>query len=208
MKTILIIASTLLITACSTPSHHQVESHRHTQAALYEKAGDYEYARRLYTTEMFHARLGHPPESGIATTYYNLGRVKGYLCDKADAEMLLLKALEERQGGSEADSNISSKYLLELAMFYFDNERYASSVPYYSRGIAMAIKHGQRDNDPVALAQMYDDYSSALKQTGQRAEAERAGEAAAELRANNRNQEAVSIPKRYNQNCPDTNGEE
>jgi len=99
MKTLITLIIIITLSACaSTNQHHsshQQTAHHHTMSAVHESNGDYIKAKRDYIKEMHHARLGHPPVDGISSTYYNLGRIKGYLCETESAEYFLIKAVEQ-----------------------------------------------------------------------------------------------------------------
>ena len=127
--------------------------------------------------------------------------VKGYLCEFDEAEAMLSKALELEQDLKGFESEAIEKYALELAMFYHDNGMFEKSAPYYERGISVAIKFGARENDPIALAQRYDEYAETLTKLGRQSEADTARKEAHDLRLANPDQKAIYVPVRYHQNC-------
>jgi len=201
MKKALVLISILLITACANKYNHNIGLHHHAMAMKYEKSGDYRKAERMYFEAFMHSRLGHPPPSGYSTAYYNLGRVKGYLCKNSEAEKLLLEAVELEQTANGSESSTITKYFLELARFYFDNGMYESSAPYYSRGISMTRKYGAEEDDPIALAQIMNEYASVLEEIGRSSEAEDIRNEAHNLKIKNPQKKAVNVPARYNRNC-------
>ena len=207
MKTIIISSIVLLMTACASTNHpamtahHSKIEHHHTNAAMHEKMGNYIKAKRLYMKEMHHARLGHPPAAGVSSTYHNLGRIKGYLCETSQAEFFLLESLRAKKKERDTESRAVALYQLELALFYYDHARYSSSLPYYASSIPMAIQYGLQKDDPIALAQMFEEYASALDKTNQPTQAIDARKQAQQLRTSNPDKKAHFMPTRYQQDC-------
>lgn len=207
MKAITLTCLALLMTACASTNHstmtthHTMMEHHHTNAATHEKAGNYIKAKRLYMKEMHHARLGHPPAAGISSTYHNLGRIKGYLCEISKAEFFLLQSLQAKKKELEVESRAMAMYQLELAMFYYDQARYSSSAPYYASSIPMAIQYGMQEDDPIAVAQMVDEYATVLEKTNHPTQAIDARKQAQQLRANSPDKKAHFMPTRYQQDC-------
>lgn len=112
---------------------------------------------------------------------YNLGRIKGYLCKDDEAERLLKQSVELEAEAVGEESTMLPARLLELARFYYDHGRYRESLPYYDRGLSLAVGLGVREEDPIALANVWREYANALKHTGHVPAAEEAAHEAQAL---------------------------
>jgi tetratricopeptide (TPR) repeat protein len=198
-----IIAAILgvFLTGCATQINRHNASNYYDAGLRAELAGDYVLAERNYERALINARLGNAPDAGVSAAMYSVGRMKGILCKFGEAEPLLLESLKLEEGVSGTESAITSKRLFELARFYSDRGMYDKSLPYFSRGIPVVVKLGVESSDPIALADVYDEYAVALERSGQRAEAEKAKASGNALRAKNPGKKANFIPVRYVSKC-------
>ncbi|MDX2253313.1 MAG: tetratricopeptide repeat protein [Nitrospira sp.] len=201
MRTLVIVFLALALASCANPINQHTAAKYHGWGSEAERAGDYTLAERNYERSLVNARLGHSPDASLSMAMYNLGRVKGYLCKYDEAEHLLAEALELEEKVTGPDSGITTMRLFELARLHFDRERYAASLPYFSRAIPVVRKLGVESSDPIGLADVLDQYAIALGKTGHSAEgADRKREADA-LRAKNHGKIAGFKPISYNQPC-------
>jgi hypothetical protein len=90
--------------------------------------------------------------------------------------------------------------LFELARLHFDREQYEVSLPYFARGIPKVKKIGTGTSDPIAFADVLDQYSVALGKTGKLQESIERKQEADGLRIKNSGKSArfkpVSFPKK------------
>jgi tetratricopeptide (TPR) repeat protein len=130
-----------------------------------EMSGNYALAERNYERALINARLGHSPDEGLSAVTYNLGRIKGYLCKYNEAEKLLTEALTLEEKVKTPQNEITQR-LFELARFYSDRGIYQQSLPYFARAIPAVKKLGVESSDPIALAEVLEEYAVALNKTG------------------------------------------
>jgi len=134
---------------------------------------------------------------------YRLGRVKGFLCEWEWAEDLLKEAVMREDERAESDNTPSiSRKSIEVARLYFDRGLFEPSLPYFSQGIETAKENGLMEDDPIAFAEIYEEYALALEQTEARQEAQAARGAAATLRKNHPALRAKYVADRYWATCP------
>jgi len=165
-----------------------------------ERAENYTLAESNFEKSLLNAELAHS-DAHISAAKYNLGRIKGYLCKYDDAEKLLIESLKLEETVTGPDSGSMAMRFLELARLQYDRERFGESVPYYRKGIAVAKKIGVATEDPIALANIVDEFSTALTKTGEVSEAVAAAADAKDLRDRNAGARARFVPVRYPKSC-------
>lgn len=199
------VISAVLISACAAPINQRNASNYYDMGLQAEQAGNYVLAEQNYDRALINARLGSAPDTGISAAMYSLGRMKGLLCKYDDAEKLLVEALALEEKATGQDSVNTSKRLFELSRLYFDQGQYTKSLPYFQRAVPAARKLGVESSDPIAFANILDEYVIALEKTGNKVLATSTRESSAALRTANSGKSAKFLPKRYNQSCPKPN---
>ncbi|MCZ8253026.1 MAG: tetratricopeptide repeat protein [Hylemonella sp.] len=201
MRILVLTGFIVLLAGCANPisQHNAAKYHEWGQEA--ERARNYQLAERNYERALINARLGHSPDAGVSMAMYNLGRVKGYLCKYDESQQLLTEALKLEEKVTGPDSSITTMRLFELARLHFDREQYEASLPYFARGVPAIRKLGVETSDPIALADMLDQYAVALARTGKSQESSERKEDADMLRAKNPSKSARFRPVSYNQIC-------
>jgi tetratricopeptide (TPR) repeat protein len=201
MRALGLVCFTLALASCANPVNRHNAAKYHDWGTQAERAGDYKLAEQNYERALINARLGHAPAAGISMATYNLGRVKGYLCKYQDAEKLLSDALQLEEKTTGPGSSVTTMRVFELARLQFDRGHYAASVPYFERAVAAARNLRADAGDPIAMADVLDQYASALDKVGRPNDSvERKREAEA-LRASNPGRAAGFKPVRYDQPC-------
>lgn len=201
MRTLLIVFITLALASCANPINQHTAANYHGWGREAERAGNYTLAERNYERALINARLGHSSDAELSMVMYNLGRVKGYLCKYDVAEQLLTEALKLEEKVTGPDSGIVTMRLFELARLQFDREQYAASLPYFGRAIPAVKKLGVESDDPIALADVLDQYAVALGKTGQSMDSAERKREADVLRAKNPGKAARFKPISYSQPC-------
>lgn len=201
MPTLVIFFLAVALASCVNPINQHTAAKYHSWGHDAEQAGNYTLAELNYERALANARLGHSPDAGISMAMYNLGRVKGYLCKYDEAEQLLAEALKIEEKVTGPESGITTMRLFELAHLHFDRERYAASLSYFSRAIPVVKKLGVESSDPIAFADVLDQYAIALGKTGHSTEGTDRKREADVLRAKYPGKTAGFKPISYKQQC-------
>ena len=207
LKTGCYIGILFLLTGCAglrNPINLYNAQEYHSAAEQAEQNGDLLLAREYYHRALLNAQWGNAPKAGVSMATYNLGRIRGYLCEYIEAEKLLKEALklqEEVPIADDPDHGILSMRLFELARFYYDFGHNEQAIPYWERGIPLAEKVDIETSDPIAYANVLDEYAVSLKKTNQPDKADTIKTKADEIRSRNPGKEATFIPRWYNQKC-------
>lgn len=147
--------------------------------------------------------LQYQPDRDEETTQalYRLGRIKGLLCKWEQAQDYLKEALlwEDRISGS--DSVAVTKKSVEIARFYSDRQDYHASLPYFDQAVSTAAGNGAVQSDPLAFAEVYEEYANALIRSDRTEDALPLQNEAAALKAAHPGQRPRYRPERYGENC-------
>jgi tetratricopeptide (TPR) repeat protein len=189
------------LASCAHPINRHNAAQYHGWGQEAERAGNFALAERNYGRALVNARLGHSPDAGVSMAMYNLGRVKGYLCKYDEAERLLLDALALEEKVSGPESGLVTMRLFELARLQFDRGHYAASLPWFSRAIPAVRKLGAESSDPIALAEVLDQYALALARAGRPDDGAASRREADALRAAHPGKGARFKPVSYDQPC-------
>jgi tetratricopeptide (TPR) repeat protein len=197
----------ILGTLCSSCSFvsgvNMKEANIHYEAANnFEAQGDFVSAREQYWKALVAARLGGAEPATISMLTYEFGRTTGYACHLEESETFLLESLEMEGGLSERNPRNIGIRLFELARLTYDQKRYDDAAKYYSRGLSEVEKIKGAQSDPIAFANIYEEYADALKQSGNIAPAEEALRSATNLREAYPDRTATFIPVRYKCDVP------
>ncbi len=140
-------------------------------------------------------------DEAMSQVLFRLGRVKSALCEWQQAEDYLKESLLMEEKASDFYSEATVKRTFEIAYFYFDREMYEPSLPYFAQGIQIAKDNGMTEKDPIALASIYDDYETSLRQAGQADDAQIIRDEAAAIRSRHPDRKAAYSPGRYSKTC-------
>jgi tetratricopeptide (TPR) repeat protein len=196
-----VILLVCLLEGCAMPIEQKNAASYYDRGLESELAGNYPLAESNYEKALISARVGHSPDAGISAAAYSLGRMKGYLCKYDEAEKLLTESLTLEKQVTGLVSRNTAKRLFELARFYSDRGYFASSVPYFESGIPAAEKQGVQTSDPIAFAEVLEEFAIALDNTGKASQAKSAKNQANSLRAEFAGRVAKYQPIRYNRTC-------
>lgn len=198
MRILVFLGFIVLLAGCANPINQHNAAKYHDWGQEAERARNYQMAERNYERALINARLGHSPDADVSMAMYNLGRVKGYLCKYDESQQLLTEALKLEEKVTGPDSGITTMRLFELARLHFDREQYEASLPYFARGIPTVRKLDVETSDPIALADVLDQYAVALAKTGKPQESSERKQEADMLRAKNPGKSARFRPASYN----------
>jgi hypothetical protein len=166
-----------------------------------EASKDWQAAERSFEEDWVQWSTAISPDAERSMAMYNLGRIKGYLCKFPEAERLLTESLSLEEKISGPESSLTSKRVLEIGRFYFDRGQADKASAYLARGLPLLAKLGVERDDPITMADLYDDFSVALTSVGDARGAQAAKDEAARIRADHPNQSAKFKPVRYSRSC-------
>jgi tetratricopeptide (TPR) repeat protein len=127
------------------------------------------------------AESAHLPPAQLAVYDYEYGRSLGAVCAFADASTYLKKALElDRDNGGDYFLDLG-----ELARLNYDQGKFAEAAAYYEQDIAVLDPKDFEAKAPAAFVDLLTEYADCLRQTGREAEARKAEERIARIKAAN-----------------------
>lgn len=195
----------LVLSGCAWPVNRYTAQRYFDAARVAEQRDDYQLAHQNYYRAYVNAKLGHTNDQAQALVMYNLARMKGYLCMKTEAEQLFIYSTEVEEQALNVNGEWYTGRLTETARFYFGFGEYAKAVPYFEKATLRLIDSGVEQSDPIAMADVWDDYAEALRRTGSASKADEVAKRAQSLRDNNENKTArFVVPFVYGTNCKTT----
>jgi tetratricopeptide (TPR) repeat protein len=162
----------MLSAGCAKDFNTSNTARYHDAGTRAEMARDYPQAEEYYRQALVWAGTERVPASLLSLTMYNLGRMRGHACKFDEARELLLTSLALEESTSGPASGQISRRLFELARLYYDRRLYAESVPYFAQGIAMLRRLKLEDDEPVTFTEALQDYANALREAGDRHQAD------------------------------------
>jgi len=194
---ILISTLALFLTGCAG-AINQKEAEIHFDAAQqYEFSGDYNSAREQYWKALVNANLAGADKGTISMLMYNFGRMTGFTCHLDEAEKYLQDSLELEKTVTGPESGITSMRIFELARLNYDRKRYSRSSQFYEMGLPILEKLEMEKKDPIALANIMDEYADTLSEIGNKELATTTLANAKRIRNENSGKEAIFVPTRY-----------
>ncbi len=176
---------------------NQKEAEIHYAAAhRFDLEGDYLSARDQYLKALVDAKLVGASAATISMLMYNYGRTAGYTCQFEAAEKYLTESLDLERTVSGPQSGITSMRIFELARYYFDRGEYAKSASFYAQGIPVLEKTDFVGKDPIAVANMLDEYATAAAKINAPSASDLSHKALL-LRQQNPGKQASFAPVRY-----------
>jgi tetratricopeptide (TPR) repeat protein len=166
-----------------------------------ERGGDFQLAHQNYSRAYVNAEIGHGDDRQKALAMYNLGRMKGYLCMKAEAEPLLLNSVSVEEKALSQNGAWYTGRLAEMARFYLGFGEFAKAVPYFDKATLRLVESDNERTHPMEMADMWDDYASALRRSGSEAKANEVSDRARRLRDGNSGKTARFVPFPYGKSC-------
>jgi tetratricopeptide (TPR) repeat protein len=191
----LIIA--IFMVSCAAPINKKTSEITGHAGAESVKAGDWDSARKNYAKAVVNGELGNLPPEQMAGLYYEYGRSLGATCFYDESEKYLQKALDiDLKTNGPAYMS-----LLELARLNLKTKNYPKAISYFERLIPMYKELNAEKEAPYAVAEAYEDYSFALKESGDIVKAKDYETRAKQLRANNPGGYSITERTPYGTQC-------
>jgi tetratricopeptide (TPR) repeat protein len=189
----------LLCAACSfMPALIMKEAQIHYDAALnFESQGDYVSAREQFWKALVAARSAGAPPATLSMLTYEFGRTTGYTCHLKESEEFLTESVKMEEALPERNSRNMGIRFFELARLMYDQQRYQEAATYYSRAIQEVEQSNSTGTDPIAFADIHEEYADALARSGNASLAQEELRKAKSLRDANPGRTADFVPNRY-----------
>jgi len=195
------LAISMALSGCANPINMHTAQKYFDAGTAAERAGNYQLAHENYYRAYVNTEMGHADDQRKALAMYNLARMKGYLCMKAEAEPLLLNSVAVEEEALSQNGSWYTGRLAETARFYLGFGEYAKAVPYFEKAMRRLVDSGNERTHPIEMADLWDDYSVALRQTGSGRKANEVANRAQVLRESNAGKTASFVPFPYGKNC-------
>lgn len=199
LATLLVV--TVALSGCANTIHMYRAQKYFDAGAAAERSGNYRLAHENYQRayENTEAADTDAPRKGL--TMYNLGRMKGHLCMKKEAESLLRDSLAIEETALSEDGVWYTGRLVEMGRFYFGFGDSEKAVSYFAKASRRLVESGAEQKYPVDMADFWDNYADALRRSGFDGEAEEMATRAQSLRDSNAGKIAPFDPLPYGENC-------
>ena len=143
-----------------------------------KKRGDWVSVASQFAAAINNADLPVDGPGGRAVATLEYGRAMGVLCQYAEAEKFLLRAIDMMQKSADGELQV----LYELGAVNFVQQKHAETTRYFSQMLASAKRDAAAKRTPWLIADALDKFAVALDATGQAADAKSRREEAAKLR--------------------------
>jgi tetratricopeptide (TPR) repeat protein len=150
------------VAGCANPINMHTAQRYFDAGMAAEREGNYQLAHENYYRAYVNTEIGHADDQRKALAMYNLGRMKGYLCMKAEAEPLLVNSVAVEEKALSQNGGWYTGRLVEMARFYLGFGEYAKAVPYFDKATLRLVDSGNEGTNPIEMADMWDDYGKPL----------------------------------------------
>jgi tetratricopeptide (TPR) repeat protein len=198
---LMLLAISMVLSSCANPINMYTAQKYFDAGTAAELAGNYQLAHENYYRAYVNTEIGNADDQRKALVMYNLGRMKGYLCMKAEAEPFLSNSVAVEEKALSQNGRWYTGRLSEMARFYLGFREYAKAVPYFEKATLRLVDSGNEQTNPIEMADMWDDYAEALRHAGFGDKANEAATRARSLRASNAGKTARFVPFPYGKNC-------
>lgn len=180
------------------PAINQKSSAMHSQSAMSAiQNDDWGAARRHWAKAVVNAELANDDSKQLAILYYEYGRSLGVTCFYEMSENYLKKALEI----DKKTSGPTHMSILELARLFYSQQKYMVAISYYEKLIPIYSELNADILDPIGVADVLDEYSSALAALGKKPESDFNKQQAQKLRFNNQGKTSSTDITPYGTKC-------
>jgi tetratricopeptide (TPR) repeat protein len=200
VRAAIITALSALSAACMSPLLGREAEIHFEAASKFDAQGDYVSARDQYAQALMRAHFAHAPAETMSMLYYNYGRTAGYTCKLTEAKESLQKAMELELGVSGEHSGVYTMRLMELARLHHDQGESAQSAQYFEKALPNLRALKLQDSDPIALADVLDEYAVVLDELHRSSDIEPVKAEAGAIRAAHPGMKAQFVAVRYR--CP------
>jgi tetratricopeptide (TPR) repeat protein len=185
-----------LISACSvldTPTFQNNYSLYNREALKAEKEGNWDAAAKRYFLALQNSQWAEEGKGVRADFHYKLGRAQGATCQFEKSEQSLTEAYSLNPRLPQA--------MAELARLKLSQNKLADALSYFERATPGLDQVASAD--PIGVAEIFDDYSSALTKSSKAADAAAIAKRAEALRAANTGKTAGMLKPPYGGQCPE-----
>jgi tetratricopeptide (TPR) repeat protein len=197
MKIVNLLLVILFLISCAAPINRKTADITGRAGYEAQKAGDWDSARRNYAKAVVNGELGNLPQEQMAGLYYEYGRSLGATCFYEESEKYLQKALDiDLKTNGPAYMS-----LLELARLNLQIKNYAKAITYFDKLMPIYKELNAEKDSPIGVAEAYEDYSYALKESGDIVKARDFEAKAKQLRAINPDGYSITERTPYGTQC-------
>lgn len=180
--------------ALDTPTFQNNYSLYNREATKAEQSNDWDNARKRYFLALQNSEWAQEGKGVRSDFHYKLGRAEGASCFFEKSQASLTTAYELNNRMPEA--------LAELGRLNAAQGKSAEALSYFDRAAAELAKGDIAKRDPIAYAEILDDYQAALAAANRSADASRVATQATALRTNNAGKSAARPRPPYGKQCP------
>ena len=185
-----------LVSACAsfdTPSFQNNYSLYNREALKAEKENNWNAAAKRYFLALQNSEWANEGKGVRADFHYKLGRALGATCQFEQSEQNLSQA-------SELNPRMPQAFA-ELARLKLSQNKLADALVFFERALPGLEKSAS--SDPIGVAEILDDYASALTKSNKAADAASVAKRAEALRTGNAGKTAAMIKPPYGGQCPE-----
>ncbi len=187
--------TTLLVSACAvfdTPAFQNNYSLYNREALKAERENNWDAAAKRYFLALQNVGWANEGKGVRADFHYKLGRALGATCQFEKSEQNFAYANELNPKMPQT--------LAELGRLKLSQNKLADALGYFER--AVPNLENSTATDPIGVAEILDDYSTALSKSNKATDAASITKRADALRAGNAGKTAAMIKPPYGGQCP------
>jgi len=117
------------VAGCANPINMHTAQRYFDAGMAAEREGNYQLAHENYYRAYVNTEIGHADDQRKTLAMYNLGRMKGYLCMKAEAEPMLVNSVAVEEKALSQNGSWYTGRLVEMARFYLGFGEYQRPSP-------------------------------------------------------------------------------
>lgn len=182
---------------CANPINAKTATNYAQAANNAANSGDWATARKYWSRAIVNAQRGGAGPGQLAVLNYEYGRASGVLCEFTEAEEALTRSydLDKEASGPTFMS------LTELARLNLDQKKFQAAVSYFERLLPELEAKRAPTAAPIGFADILDEYSAALNNSGKAAQAQEAAVRALKLRGDNPGKSSITDRTPYGTKC-------
>ncbi|MBK6657198.1 MAG: tetratricopeptide repeat protein [Proteobacteria bacterium] len=187
----------VFISACANPIVEETAREYYLGGRRNAEQGNWKDARIAFGRALANADLGHVDDKRKAVLAYDYGRASGVICDWAESESGLKRALEL---DTKTNGPVHMS-LLELARMYHAKGDLESALQHFRMGRDALDNLHADTQDPVGYVDILHEYRSVLTEAGNADEARTVSDREAEVRKRLKGSEPKHDHTPYGQHC-------
>ena len=178
MRAVLLLCLLVCISGCGNPINMKT-AENYKNAGLHAlDAGDWKSARMHFNRSWWNAKVGHADPRIVSELRYEYGRASGVVCEWDEAELALNESFE-------IDSKTNGPLwmpLVELERMSIAQKDYSKARGYFDKLMPILEEISIETKDPLGYADVLDEYSLVLENTGDPAKAKEHRQRSQQLR--------------------------